>query len=60
MLNDYRKAVAGSLITVIAWSVSEFAGVDIPGFVGAAAVTLAAFGIGYIPKSKDEKEAANA
>lgn len=54
MLSDYRKAVAGALITVVAWSVATFAGVDVPGYVGAAAVTLAAFGLGYLPKPPAE------
>lgn len=51
MLNDYRNAVAGGLITIAAWASSQFAGVDIPAEVGAAAVTVVVFGLGFLPKS---------
>lgn len=53
MLQDYRNAVAGAAITIATWAAANFAGVAIPAEVGAAAVTVAVFGLGFIPKSAE-------
>lgn len=50
MLSDYRNAAAGGLITIAAWASSQFAGVDIPAEVGAAAVTVVVFALGFLPR----------
>jgi hypothetical protein len=54
VLQDYRNAVAGGLITIAAWASSSFGGVEIPAEVGAAAVTIVVFALGFLPKPKHE------
>lgn len=54
MLRDYRNAVAGAFITIATWAASTWAGVDIPDFVGAAAVTVVVFALGFLPKPSSE------
>lgn len=54
MLQDYRNAVAGSAVTVAAFFASRYAGLDVPAEVGAAAVTLVVFGLGFLPKPPAE------
>jgi hypothetical protein len=49
--------VAGAFVTVAGWAAFEFGGVEIPAFVGAAAVTLVVFGLGFVPKPKPDPPA---
>lgn len=57
MVSDYRNAVAGGIVTVAAWAASAFAGVEIPAEVGAGAVTVVVFLLGFVPKPKPEPPA---
>lgn len=56
MLQDYRNAVAGGVVTIAAWASGYFAGVDIPAEVGAAAVTVVVFGMGFLPRPPAEPQ----
>lgn len=53
-VSDYRNAVAGAIITIVTWGVAAFAGVDVPAPVGAAAVTVVVFGLGFLPRPSHE------
>jgi hypothetical protein len=57
VVSDYRPAIAGAIVSILAWGVSTFAGVDIPAEVGAAAVTVVVFGLGFVPKPKPDPPA---
>lgn len=54
MVSDYRNALAGALVTILAWACSSFAGVEIPAEVGAGAVTVVVFLLGFLPKPKPD------
>lgn len=55
MIQDYRNALAGGVVTILAWTLGAFAGVEVPAEVGAAAVTVVVFALGYLPKPKPEE-----
>lgn len=56
MVSDYRNAIAGAAVTLAAWGAGAFAGVDIPAEVGAAAVTLVVFALGFVPRPAHVEE----
>jgi hypothetical protein len=56
MIQDYRNALAGAGVTLLAWVASTFAGVEVPAEVGAAAVTIVVFALGFLPKPKPAPE----
>lgn len=54
MVSDYRNAIAGAAVTLVVWVVGAFLGVPIPAEVGASAVTLVVFALGFVPRPKPE------
>lgn len=57
MIHDYRNAFAGGAVTIAAWAASSFANVEIPAEVGAAAVTVVVFALGFLPKPNSPSDA---
>ena len=53
MVMAYRRAIAGAAVTVAVYALAA-AGVDVPEGVGEAAITLAVFGLGFLPNKQAE------
>lgn len=56
MLAEYRRAIAGAVVTLFIVLVDQF-GVELPEGTGEALITLVVFGLGYLPSPKPEPPA---
>lgn len=54
VLQNYRRAVAGALVTVLVAGAAS-AGLDVPEGVGEAFVTLVVFALGYLPPPSESQ-----